>query len=158
MRLAALTLLALVLPATTVAGTKPATSGSLAVDHGRGVVVIKGKGALVGRIDKGSLQITDITATDQWSPRVNGVPRGKVVWIRGHNIRFYVPGGRYQIIARGEGISVSARGSGQATITGEPDTVGDTGVYSVGDEPQEPLPIESVRLSFGPTETSPSAP
>ena len=43
---------------------------------------------------------------------MNGIPRGKTVTLRGKNVSFYVPGGRYKIIAHGSDISVSARGTG----------------------------------------------
>ncbi len=80
MRLAGLTLLALALAtAAPAAGTGvQAAAGSFAVDSGRGKVVVQGSGVLVGRLERGEMQIIDLTPLDQWSPRVNGVPRGKV--------------------------------------------------------------------------------
>lgn len=156
MRLAATTLLALALSGT-AATAADAPGGSLAVEHGRGIVQIKGKGALVGVIEKGTLKIVDQSPSDQWSPRVNGVPRGKTVWLRGQNVTFYVPGGRYQLIAQGEGISISARGTGQASLDGNPDPVGDTGLFAVGDQPKQPIPTDAVKLSFGTADSQPSA-
>ena len=161
MRLAALTLLAFSLSVSAVpAGLAGATGSSLLIEDGRGVVVVKGKGVLIGHIDKGSLEITDLTPSDQWSPYVNGVPRGKVVWIRANkvSINFRVPGGRYRIVARGEGISISARGTGQSTIDPDPDPVGEAGRYSVGDAALQELPADPVRLSFGVPDVAPSAP
>ena len=61
---------------------------------------------------KGSLEIVDLNPNDQWSPRVNGIPRGKTVTLRGKNVSFYIPGGRYKVTARGSDISISARGTG----------------------------------------------
>ncbi len=109
---------------------------------GRGTVQVKGKGVLVGRIDRGWLQIVDLTPRDEWSPWVNGVPRGKVVGIRGKNVTFRLSKGRYKIVARGEGISISARGEGTVVLDGEPDSVGDTGRYAVGDAVPQPLPAD----------------
>jgi hypothetical protein len=157
MRLAALTLLALALSATAATGAANAPSGSLAIVGGRGAVQIIGKGVLVGRIEKGSLEITDLTSDDQWSPSVNGVPRGHRVWLRGKNFRFYVLGGRYRIVARGTDISISARGTGTAVLNGDPDPVGATGLYAVGGATCidtdtvgcVPLPVEATRVSFG---------
>lgn len=143
----------LVLTTSTAAG---APGGSILVEGGRGTVQIKGKGALVGRIVRGSLQIVDLTPADQWSPRVNGIPRGEVVWLRGSNITFYVPGGAYRVVARGAGISISARGTGQATIDGDPDGTGDAGVYAIGDHSPQPLPAEQLRLPFGGSDARPS--
>jgi hypothetical protein len=148
MRIAALfsCLLVLAVPALAGAGVR----GSLEITDGRGVITIKGRGAMLGRLDKGSLQITDLAPADQWSPRVNGVPRGRLVSIRGKDITFYVPAGRYKIVVRGEGINLSARGAGAALLNGEPDPTGATGVYAVGDDQPQAIPTEVTRVQFGP--------
>ena len=132
------------------AAAAPSPPGSLSIEDGRGTVVIKGKGIVIGRLDKGEVQIVDLSPLDQWSPRVNGVPRGKTVWLRGKDVNFYVPGGRYRITVRGDGFSVSARGQGSATLTGRPDTTGGTGTYAVGDDPPAPLPGTTEVVDFGP--------
>ena len=77
MRLAAFILLALGLSAGVASGAALAPGGSFEVKGGRGTVQISGKGVLVGRLGKGSLEIVDLSPNDQWSPRVNGIPRGK---------------------------------------------------------------------------------
>lgn len=155
MRVAALTVLALALAASTaVAAGKP--SESLTVKDGRGIIQIKGKGVLVGRIDRGWLQISDLSPGDEWSPWVNGVPRGKVVGIRGENVTFRLSKGRYKIVARGEGISISARGDGIVILDGEPDAVGATGEYAVGDGALQVLPADPLRVSFGASGPVPS--
>jgi hypothetical protein len=149
MRLAALTLLALALSATAATGAAKAPAGSLEVQDGRGLVQIVGKGALVGRIEKGSLEIVDLVVDDAWSPRVNGIPRGRKVWLRGKKISFYIPGGRYRLVAQGSGISISARGAGTAVLNGDPDATGDAGTYAVGDAAPAPLPLDAAKLTFG---------
>jgi hypothetical protein len=157
MRLAALTLLALALSATTATGAANAPGGSLSIEGGRGAIQITGKGVLVGRIAQGSLEIIDLTSDDQWSPRVNGIPRGHRVWLRGKKISFRVPAGRYRLVARGTDISISAQGSGTALLAGEPDPVGATGLYAVGGATCfgtdtlgcVPLPVEATKVSFG---------
>ncbi len=154
MRLAALILLVLGLSATVATGAAKAPGGTLLIEDGRGTVQITGKGVLVGRMEKGSLEIVDLNPTDQWSPRVNGIPRGKVVTLRGKNVSFYVPGGRYRLVARGTGISISARGTGTVVLDGDPDAVGDTGRYAIGDLASAPLPLETTREAFGKTEAS----
>lgn len=157
MRYAALIALALALAggsaasSAAVAGTS--ASESLTVVSGRGLVDVKGKGALLGRIDRGSLRIYDLTPRDEWSPWVNGVPRGKVFGIRGANITFRLSKGRYRIVARGEGISLSARGEGSVVLDGEPDTVGNTGRFAVGDASLQALPLNELKLSFGASRT-----
>ena len=123
--------------------------GSLELKEGRGSFQIAGKGVIVGRVDKGSLKIVDLTPADQWSPWVNGVPRGKVVGLKGRNITFRISAGRYKIVASGDGISVSARGTGTALLDGEPDAVGDTGSFRVGDSQLAPVPDEVTKTTFG---------
>jgi hypothetical protein len=82
-----------------------------------------------------------------------------MVTLRGKNVSFYVPGGKYKIVARGTDISISARGSGSITLDGDPDAVGDTGMYAIGDSVPIPLPPGTTKMSFGPTDSStPSAP
>ena len=147
MRLALLTAVVLVL-AVPVGWAASIPAGSLSVEDARGTVVLKGKGIVIGRLERGEVEIVDLSV-DQWSPRVNGVPRGRTVWTRGKNINFYIPGGRYQITVRGEGFSVSARGQGTATLTGRPDAAGSTGTYAVGDGVPAPLPVAPGRVDFG---------
>jgi hypothetical protein len=149
MRLAALTALALGLSATVGTAGTSAPGVTLSIEDGRGVVQITGKGVLVGRMEKGSLEITDLNPIDQWSPRVNGIPRGKTVTFRGKNVSFYVPGGKYRLVARGTGISISARGAGTIVLDGDPDPVGATGTYAVGDAASVPLPLDAAKVSFG---------
>ena len=92
MRLMALLMLALVLSASVAAGACQASdrrpglrwrvsggfSGRGRARHGH----VGGKGVLVGRMEKGSLEIADLSSGDQWSPRVYGIPRGKTVALR----------------------------------------------------------------------------
>jgi hypothetical protein len=128
-----------------------APSGSLSVEDGRGSAVIKGKGIVIGRLERGEVQIVDLSPLDQWSPRVNGVPRGKTVWTRGKDINFYVPGGRYRVTVRGDGFSISARGQGTAQLDGVADAAGATGTYAVGDATPVALAVGTQRVDFGPS-------
>jgi len=144
--LLSLVLLALAVPAA-FAVASPA--GSLSIEDGRGSVVLKGKGIVIGRLDQGEVKIVDLSPLDQWSPRVNGVPRGRTVWLRGKDVNFYVPGGRYRITVRGEGFSISARGQGAVTLSGRPDVTGATGTYAVGDDAAAPIPLLGDPVVFG---------
>jgi hypothetical protein len=126
-----------------------ATPGSLSVEDGRGTVVVRGKGIVIGRLERGEVQIVDLSPLDQWSPRINGVPRGRTVWLRGRDVNFYVPGGRYRITVRGDGFSLSARGQGTATLDGNADPTGATGTFAVGDSEPQPLPVEQESIQFG---------
>jgi len=173
MRLGALIALVLGLSATVAAGADQArdssravtvstsSGSSLLVEDGRGTVQVTGKGVLVGRMEKGWLEIVDLSSTDPWSPRVYGIPRGKTVTLRGKNVSFYIPGGRYKLTAKGTGISISARGSGWVTLDGDPDPVGDTGTFAIGDDVPGPLPVGATKMTFGPPtqpDQSPSTP
>lgn len=148
MRLALLItcVLALAVPAAWSA-TRP--TGSISIEDGRGSVVLKGRGIVIGRLERGSVEIIDLTPLDQWSPRVNGVPRGRSVWTRGKDVNFYVPGGRYKITVEGEGFSISARGQGLATLDGAPDAAGTTGTFAIGDSQVVVLPVTSEHVQYG---------
>ena len=144
-----LCLLALAVPAGWAAA-RPA--GSLSIEEGRGTVTLQGKGIVIGRLERGDVRIVDLTPLDQWSPRVNGVPRGRTVWTRGKDINFYVPGGRYKITVHGDGFSISARGQGLAGLDGDADVAGSTGTFAVGDSDAVALPPTLEYVQFGAAE------
>jgi hypothetical protein len=150
MRLALALVAVLVLAVPVARAATPApTAETLSIEDARGVVTIRGTGIVIGRLDKGEIQVVDLSPLDQWSPRVNGVPRGRTVWTRGKDVNFYIPGGRYRITVRGEGFSISARGQGYAIVDGNPDVTGATGTYAVGDVDPVPLPVGAERVTFG---------
>jgi hypothetical protein len=138
--------LALAVPVT-FASTR--TAGTLSVEGGVGYVTVRGQGTIVGRLDRGEIVLNDASPGDQWSPRLNGVPRGRVVSARGRDMTFFVPGGRYRVSLRGEGISLSARGIGVAQLRARPGARIDAGTYATGDAAPTPLPDELTRVSFG---------
>ncbi len=153
MRLA-LALFAVLALAVPVARAAAPTAETLSIEDARGTVTIRGNGIVIGRLERGEIQVVDLTPLDQWSPRVNGVPRGKTVWTRGKDVNFYVPGGRYRIVVRGEGFSISARGQGSAVLDGNPDLNGATGTYAVGDLEPVPVPVGAEKVVFGSQLTS----
>ncbi len=124
-------------------------AGTLSIEDGRGTVTVRGTGTLVGRLEKGELLIVDQSPLDQWSPRVNGVPRARVVGLRGKEVNFFIPGGRYKVVVRGEGIAISARGQGYALLKARPGLPGDAGVFSIGDDDPDALPDDTTRVAFG---------
>jgi hypothetical protein len=148
LRLALLPVLALALAAPAAWATSRG-AGTLSIEDGRGTVTVRGTGTLVGRLEKGELLIVDQSPLDQWSPRVNGVPRARVVGLRGKDVNFFIPGGRYKIVVRGEGIAISARGQGYALLKARPGPPGETGVFSVGDDEPDVLPDDTTRVAFG---------
>jgi hypothetical protein len=142
-------LLGVAVPAAHSADAPPPPAETFSIENARGVVTIRGTGIVIGRFERGEIQVVDLTPFDQWSPRVNGVPRGRTVWTRGKDVNVYVPGGRYRIKVRGEGISISARGQGIVVLDGNPDVTGATGTYAVGDLEPLPVPTDSERVLFG---------
>jgi len=134
MRTALLSLLlaALTVPTAVLAADPPKRAGALSVEGAMGVVKVTARGGLLGRIESGSIQLVDLTPNDRWFPVVNGLGRGIVVTMKGENISFRLLGGQYRLVLRGKGISIAARGQGSAVLDGEPDEVGDTGIWAVG--------------------------
>jgi hypothetical protein len=144
-------MLAVAVPAARAAAP---TAETFSIEDARGTVTIRGTGIVIGRLERGEIQIVDLTPVDQWSPRVNGVPRGKTVGLRGKDVNFYVPGGRYRITVRGEGFSISARGQGSVVLDGSPDVNGSTGTFAVGDVEPAPVPAGTVKVTFGTQSTA----
>lgn len=150
MRLASLAVPVLVLALAVPAGLAATRgAGTFAIEDGVGYVTIRGSGTLVGRLDRGDLLIVDLTPLDQWSPRVNGVPRGRVVGMRGRSVNFFVPGGKYRIELRGDGIALSARGTGVARLRARPGAAVDPGMFAKGDDDPTPLPADLETIAFG---------
>ena len=158
-------MLAVVAPVAVLAATKP-PAGALSIEGGNGVVVIRANGGLLGRVARGSVEIVDLTLGDGWRPTLNGSVRARRVAAKGANLTFRILGGEYRVVARGEGISVSARGTGIVTMVGVPNLVtGDTGIYSAdleadcqgAPEQCEPIPFTLTRVPFGKTENGSSS-
>lgn len=151
----ALSLLVVVVPAATLATRAPA--GALSIEGGKGVVVVRGNGGFLGRLTRGAVEIVDLTPADQWKPTVNGVSRNRRTYLKGANVSFRILGGDYRVSVKGEGISISARGTGVATLLGVPGLTGDTGIYAADlnadckGAPDQcvPLPISTTRVAFG---------
>lgn len=127
----------------------PQAVGTLSVEGGVGVVTVRGTGVLVGRVDRGEVMIVDLTPQDQWSPRINGVPRGRTTTVKGRDVTYFIPGGRYRIVVRGDGISLSARGAGYAVLKGSDNPAIDSGTFSTGDSEPRALGGEPQRAQFG---------
>jgi hypothetical protein len=139
MRKTLLILVVLSLCASVGAGASTAAgrgAGSLSIEGGRGQVTLRGTGAVLGRVDRGTVQVVDLTPGDRWVPTVNVggkvVRSGAPVVVNGEQISFRLLGGQYRIIVRGDGISLSAIGKGNAKIIGAPDATGAAGVYAAG--------------------------
>jgi len=159
-------MLAVVIPTAAFAATagpvaaKP-PAGALSIEGGRGVIVVRANGGLLGRIAHGSVELVDLSPADSWRPTLNGITRARRVAAKGTNVTFRILGGDYRLTLRGDGISLSARGTGAVTLLGVPSTLaGDTGLYSTDletdcqDNPDQcdPIPMTLTRVPFGKTD------
>jgi hypothetical protein len=156
-----LVLLALALPVAAVSATS-AGEGTLSVDDGRGKVNVRARGGVIGRIDRGSITIVDLTPGDASQPVVSGVDEPPLligengIRYRGAGLRFRVIGGNFRILVQGRGIDLSVVGKGEGFI--EADDSLDPGVYSLDgadcrkDRAScEVLPQPGIRFKLGPT-------
>ena len=131
---AILGLLALALPVAGVAGLR-AGEGTLSIEDGVGKVTLQARGGVIGRLDRGSVTIFDLTPEDAYEPWVvgndqplrfigeNGIRYG------GLGLRFRLIGGKYRIVIDGRGIDLSVVAKGSGTITAG--AAADPGVYSL---------------------------
>jgi hypothetical protein len=140
-----------------LAADAPKRAGTLSVEGAMGTVKVTARGGVLGRIDSGSIQLVDLTPNDRWFPVINGLGRAVIVSLKGDNITFRLLGGQYRLVLRGRGISIAARGHGSATLDGEPNEVGDTGIWAVGGDADcrrmpdscTRVPEQPRRVSFG---------
>lgn len=155
---ALLALLALALPVTAV-GAQRGGEGTLAVEDGRGRVSLQARGGFIGRLDRGSVTIFDLTPDDANVPVVSGDDRpvrfvGELgVQYAGAGLRFRLIGGGFRIVVSGRGIDLSVVGKGNGWIVGDP---AGPGLYSLdGSDCRKtptscsPLPELPTRIQLG---------
>jgi hypothetical protein len=119
----------LALPVVAYAATQTVGDGTLSVDNLNGTATLQARGVLIGRLDDGTLTITDRTPGDVSLPTIYGCEES---WLRldgalaceGEKIRFRISGGGWKIVARGVGIDVSAVGRGNVRLKGISDGAG----------------------------------
>jgi hypothetical protein len=137
--------------------------GTLSVKAGVGKVYLNFNGSAVGRVQRGSIRVTDPVASDGLGFDFSGcdVERDRsdtttnkndtIKICKGDNIRFRAIGGRYQIaiggmtsFSPGKGIYLSAVGQGSTSLNGAGDdpslNVPSDGTYSLNDGPYKSLP------------------
>ena len=128
-----LVLLALGLPMGGLAGVS-SPDGTLSVEDGSGKVTLQAKGGIIGRLDRGTVTIFDLTPEDLYEPVIFGEDQpvalvGETGFkYTGSALRFRIIGGRYRIVIQGRGIDLSVVGKGFGSIKGDP---GQLGVYSL---------------------------
>ena len=131
---ALLGLLALALPVAGVAGLR-AGEGTLSIEDGVGRVALQVRGGVIGRLERGSVVIYDLTPEDAYEPWVFGDDQPlrfvgeKGIRYGGLGLRFRLIGGRYRIVIEGRGIDLSVVARGSGSITAGPAV--DPGVYSL---------------------------
>ena len=143
--LAIATVLAVFTVPLALAADTPA-DGTMSVKRGRGTVVLKLKGTVIGRVARnGRVQVRDFRPFDANDPQLTCRPHvrriGFGTWLcKGRNIGFRVDKGRFNVNVRGTGISISAVGRGNVTVDGAGDTGVNDGLLSIDAAPYESLP------------------
>jgi hypothetical protein len=145
--------LGLAIPATGFALTGLGGSdddGTLSVKAGLGKVTLNPfNGSAVGRVQRGSIRVTDPVASDgigyDFFGSCDERDRDRTTsttTCKGTNLRFRAIGGKFQIQLRGTGIYLSAVGHGQVGLDGrgEDPTIDTDGTYSLNDGPYKSLP------------------
>jgi hypothetical protein len=159
-------LLALGLPVVAT-GSLRAADGTLSVEDGRGMVTVRARGGLIGRLERGTVTIFDLTPRDANVPVVSGDDRPVLaigangLRYRGSGIRFRALGGNFRVVIEGRGIHVSVVGRGEGFLEGD---VFDPGLYSLEGadcrktpESCELLPVPGIRFKLGGPDTGSSA-
>jgi hypothetical protein len=162
-----LALLALALPVAGLSALR-AGEGTLSVEDGRGTITIQARGGVIGRLDRGTVTIFDLTPDDANDPVVNGDDQpvqfvGETgIRYRGAGIRYRLIGGGFRIVINGRGIDLSVVGKGNGSIRGESEAAG---VYSLDGvdcrtDPAscKPLPESARRFQLGSQEREKNPP
>ena len=127
-------LLALALPVAGVAAVR-AGEGTLSVEDGYGKVTLQARGGIIGRLERGTITIYDLSPEDAYEAYVFGDDQPvrfigeQGVKYGGLGLRFRLIGGRYRIVIEGRGIDLSVVAKGTGWIQAGPN--GDPGVYSL---------------------------
>jgi hypothetical protein len=113
----------LVVTGTAAARSGGPNDGTLTVKDGDGRIVIIGKGAVIGRFDKGQVTIKDPNPNDGIGPIVTGADvtqslTDKTTRYSGSNVRFRMIGGPFSLTVFGTDIDLSAIGKGMITLNG----------------------------------------
>lgn len=159
-RLLLLTAAALLSLAATAVGTAarpgPVEDGTLSVRDGRGMIVLRMRGGVIGRFARGKLTVTE-SNSDADTVIVRGEERSREINERttvysGKNIRYSIAAERRAVV-RIEAVKInfSAVGRGEVVLDGSGDS--DEGIffdgsYSLNGEPYKSLPDERLRLEL----------
>jgi hypothetical protein len=146
-----LLVLMLALPATAWAIHTLPGDGTLVVDNGHGVVIVRARGGIIGRFDSGSVVIEQPEGgkapTVYGAERISDLGNGRTKW-SGEDVRFRAIGVFYRVRIQAVGIDVSAVGRGTAVL----DASGFTdfaGRYSLNGGPFQSLPGRPTTYQLG---------
>jgi hypothetical protein len=120
-------------------------NGTLSVRDGTGMLQLSARGALIGRVERGKITVTDRNPFDARRPLVLGAERKKVsrnqktTVYSGRDMRLRSTGAFVHVRLEGRGINFSAVGRGRGMIQGAGDPSLD-GSWSLNDEEYQPLP------------------
>lgn len=140
----------------------PVEDGTLSVRDGKGTVIVRIKGGVIGRIARGKLTVTD-SLHDSEVEVVRGAERSRDLNARttmysGTNIRFRISDERRFVVKlEGNKINLSAVGRGEVVLDGKGDAADDVffdGTYSLNGSEYKSLPDERERFELA---SSPSS-
>jgi hypothetical protein len=133
-----------------------AEDGTLTVRDGRGTLVVRLKGSVIGRLAKGTLTVTD--SPDGATIIVRGAdkpPRlinDRITAYTGLNLRFRIADDKRVVVRlEGKGINFSAVGRGNGWMDGLGDPAGGIffdGSYSLNGGPYHSIPDERTRFEL----------
>ena len=155
-------LAALLVPAAAIAAGEVTSDGTLSVKNGDGrLVLIRFKGAAIGRVEQGKLTIVEPPGDSCETPLVWGwesieekvllggdLGEGRVACVyTGLELRFRLTGLHEEISIRGKEIAASIVGRGAAVLAGEGGFF--DGTYSLNGVDYRSLPDEARRFTLG---------
>lgn len=151
-RFAFICVLALAVAGVAAARSDMPGDGSLTVKNGYGRVVVTGRGAVIGRFDKGFVIIRDPVLSDGPGPIVTGADASVDLnetttkyW--GTNVRFRMIGGSFDVRVNASNIDLSMIGRGVATLVGAGTL--DDGTYSLNGTASQPIPFVALKVLIG---------
>jgi len=143
----------LVVTGTAAARSSGPNDGTLTVKDANGRITIVGRGAVIGRFDKGQVTIKDPNPNDGTGPIVTGADvtqslGEKTTRYSGAKVRFRIIGGSFTVTVFGTDIDLSAIGRGTVALNGGKGNDDDyDGSYSLNGGPAQPFPPNFV-LTF----------
>jgi hypothetical protein len=152
----------LVLTGTAAATTGSASDGTLSVKNADGRVVIIGKGAVIGRFDKGQVTIKDPNPYDGTGPIVTGADQTQSLGERttrysGSNVRFRIIGGSFSVNVFGSDVDLSAVGRGMVTLNGSiaKGSADNGATYALNGDAPQPFPMYPYTFPLAPAPPGP---